>query len=343
MEQIGTPLQWGVFFTLVAIMLALDLGVFHRKERRITLRESVFWSVFWTVLALVFNYWIYYQYGSQPGIEFLTGYVIERSLSFDNIFVFIVIFNYFAVPAQYQHRVLFWGILGALVSRGVFIAMGAALIERFEWMIFVFGAFLVYTGIKILVQKETEVHPEKNPVVKLFQRFVPLTPRYHGKSFFAIEHGRRVATPLMLVLVVIEATDIVFAVDSIPAIFAITRNQFIIFTSNIFAILGLRALYFLLAGLMHKFRYLGFGLGLVLAFIGAKMLTHNWVHIPTSWSLGVVLGILTLAIVASLLRPLDPTEVTDPTALGPDDYRHSEARREIREMAAEQEEKVEAE
>ena len=344
MEQIGTPLQWGVFFTLVAIMLALDLGVFHRKERRITLRESVFWSVFWTVLALVFNYWIYYKYGSQAGIEFLTGYVIERSLSFDNIFVFIVIFNYFAVPAQYQHRVLFWGILGALVSRGVFIAMGAALIERFEWMILVFGAFLVYTGIKILVQKETEVHPEKNPVVKLFQRFVPLTPRYHGKSFFVMENGRRVATPLMLVLVVIEATDIVFAVDSIPAIFAITRNQFIIFTSNIFAILGLRALYFLLAGLMHKFRYLGFGLGLVLAFIGANMLTHNWVHIPTSWSLGIVLGILTVAIVASLLRPLDPSEVVDPTALGPEDYRESEARREIQELAAKQEqEKIEAE
>ena len=344
MQQIGTPLQWGVFFTLVAIMLALYLGVFHRKERRITLRESVFWSVFWTVLALVFNYWIYYKYGSQPGIEFLTGYVIERSLSFDNIFVFIVIFNYFAVPAQYQHRVLFWGILGALISRGVFIAMGAALIERFEWMIFVFGGFLVYTGVKILVQKETEVHPEKNPVVKLFQRFVPLTPRYHGKRFFAMENGRRVATPLMLVLVVIEATDIVFAVDSIPAIFAITRNQFIIFTSNIFAILGLRALYFLLAGLMHKFRYLGFGLGLVLAFIGAKMLTHNWVHIPTSWSLGIVLGILTLAIVASLLRPMDPSEVADPTALGPEDYRQSEARREIEALAAQEEqEKVEAE
>ncbi|HVG08399.1 MAG TPA: TerC family protein [Thermoanaerobaculia bacterium] len=315
MEQIGTPLQWGVFFSLVAIMLALDLGVFHRKERRITLRESLFWSVFWTILALIFNYWIYYQFGSEPGIEFLTGYVIERSLSFDNIFVFIVIFNYFAVPAQYQHRVLFWGILGALISRGVFIAMGTALIERFEWMIFVFGAFLVYTGIKILVQKETEVHPETNPVVRLFQRFVPLTTRYHGKRFFATENGRRVATPLMLVLVVIEATDIVFAVDSIPAIFAITRNGFIIFTSNIFAILGLRALYFLLAGLMHKFRYLGFGLGLVLAFIGAKMLTHNWVHIPTSWSLGIVLGILTVAIVASLLRPLDPAEVADPTAL----------------------------
>jgi tellurite resistance protein TerC len=342
MEQIGTPLQWGVFFTLVAAMLALDLGVFHRKERRISLREALFWSIFWTIVAFVFNGWIYYRFGSEPGTEFLTGYVIERSLSFDNIFVFIIIFNYFAVAAQYQHRVLFWGILGALISRGVFIAMGAALIERFEWMIYLFGAFLVYTGVKILLEKgETEVHPEQNPVVRLFQRFVPLTPRYHGKRFFALENGRRVATPLMLVLVVIEATDIVFAVDSIPAIFAITRNQFIIFTSNIFAILGLRALYFLLAGLMHKFRYLGFGLGLVLAFIGAKMLTHRWIEIPTSWSLGVVLGILTLAIVASLLRPMPSEAMADPTALGLEDYRESKAQHEIEEMAAEQE-KIEA-
>jgi tellurite resistance protein TerC len=316
MNQIGTPLQWGVFFALVAAMLALDLGVFHRKERRTSLREALFWSLFWTLVALAFNYWIYQRFGYDAGIEFLTGYVIERSLSFDNIFVFIVIFNYFAVPAQYQHRVLFWGILGALVSRGLFIGMGTALIERFEWMIYVFGAFLVYTGIKILVEKETEVHPEQNPVVRLFQRFVPLTPRYHGKRFFVVEAGRRMATPLMLVLVVIEATDVVFAVDSIPAIFAITRNGFIIFTSNIFAILGLRALYFLLAGLMHKFRYLGLGLGLVLVFIGAKMLIHSWVEIPTSWSLGVVLGVLALAIAASLLRPLPPEATpADPTSI----------------------------
>jgi tellurite resistance protein TerC len=337
MQQIGTPLQWGVFFGLVAIMLALDLGVFHRRERRVTLREALFWSIVWTVIAFVFNYWIYYAFGYDPAIEFLTGYVIERSLSFDNIFVFIIIFNYFAVPAEYQHRVLFWGILGALISRGIFIWMGAALISRFEWMILVFGAFLVYTGVKILINKETEVHPENNPVVRLFQRFVPLTPRYHGKSFFVIENARRVATPLMLVLVVIEATDVVFAVDSIPAIFAITRNEFIIFTSNIFAILGLRALYFLLAGLMHKFRYLGFGLGLVLVFIGAKMLTHQWVEIGTAWSLGIVIGILTVAIVASLLRPASPEDtVPDPTALGTGEYRVSEARKEIEEMAAEQ-------
>ncbi len=316
MNQIGTPLQWGTFFALVAIMLALDLGVFHRKERRTSLREALVWSIVWTVIAFIFNYWIYYEFGADAGIQFLTGYVIERSLSFDNIFVFIVIFNYFAVPAQHQHRVLFWGILGALISRGLFIAMGTALLEQFAWLIYVFGAFLVYTGIKILRNDETEVHPERNPVVRLFQRFVQLTGAYHGKHFFARENGVLMATPLMLVLVVVEATDVVFAVDSIPAIFAITLDRFIIFTSNIFAILGLRALYFLLAGLMHKFRYLGFGLGLVLTFIGVKMLIHHWVEIPTTWSLGAVIGILTLTVVASLLRPLPPgAAAADPTEI----------------------------
>jgi tellurite resistance protein TerC len=319
MNPIGTPLQWGVFFALVGVMLALDLGVFHRKDRRTSLREALFWSIFWTILAFVFNYWIYSKFGSETGLQFLTGYVIERSLSFDNIFVFIVIFNYFAVPAEYQHRVLFWGILGALISRGLFIALGTTLLEKFEWLIYVFGAFLVYTGFKILRDGETEVHPEKNPVLRLFQRFVPLTSQYHGKHFFVREGGRWVATPLMLVLVVVEATDVVFAVDSIPAIFAITLDRFIIFTSNIFAILGLRALYFLLAGLMHQFRYLGLGLGLVLMFIGTKMLIHHWVEIPTNWSLGAVLGILTLAVVASLLRPLPPDATPpDPTNIGGD-------------------------
>jgi tellurite resistance protein TerC len=303
MEQIGTPLQWGVFFTLVAAMLALDLGVFHRKERRISLREALFWSIFWTIVAFVFNGWIYYRFGSEPGTEFLTGYVIERSLSFDNIFVFIIIFNYFAVAAQYQHRVLFWGILGALISRGVFIAMGAALIERFEWMIYLFGAFLVYTGVKILLEKgETEVHPEQNPVVRLFQRFVPLTPRYHGKRFFALENGRRVATPLMLVLVVIEATDIVFAVDSIPAIFAVTEDPFLVYTSNIFAILGLRSLYFLLAGVMDKFVYLKLGLSAILVFVGAKMLLTEVYKVPATVSLLVVLSLLAVAVLASLRK-----------------------------------------
>jgi TerC family integral membrane protein len=308
MEHAGTPLQWSFFFALILGMLALDLGVFNRREHRIGLREAFFWSVVWTIVALVFNLWIYYRFGSRIGLEFLTGYIIERSLSFDNIFVFIVIFNYFAVPAEHQHRVLFWGILGALISRGVFIAMGTALLTRFEWLIFVFGGFLVYTGIKILIEKETEVHPEKNPVLKLFQRFVPLTGRYHGKRFFVRDAGRLKATPLMLVLVVVEATDVVFAVDSIPAVFGVTRNAFIVFTSNIFAILGLRALYFLLAGLMHKFQYLSYGLGLVLIFVGAKMLLHDWFEIPIEVSLGIVLGLLTAAIVISLLRPVESEE-----------------------------------
>ncbi|HEY7213648.1 MAG TPA: TerC family protein [Thermoanaerobaculia bacterium] len=306
METVGTPLQWSFFFALILAMLALDLGVFNRKEHRIGLREALFWSVVWTLVALAFNLWIYYRFGSQIGLEFLTGYIIERSLSFDNIFVFIVIFNYFAVPAEHQHRVLFWGILGALISRGVFIAMGTALLTRFDWLIFVFGGFLVYTGVKILIQKETEVHPERNPVLKLFQRFVPLTNRYRGKRFFVRDDGRLKATPLMLVLVVVEATDVVFAVDSIPAVFGVTRNAFIVFTSNIFAILGLRALYFLLAGLMHKFQYLSYGLGLVLIFVGAKMLLHDWFEIPIEISLAIVLGLLIAAIVISLLRPSPP-------------------------------------
>ena len=328
METIGTPLQWGSFLALIFGLLALDLGVFNRKVHRVGLREALFWSVVWTILALIFNLWIYYQFSPRHGLEFLTGYIIERSLSFDNIFVFIVLFNYFAVPAEYQHRVLFWGILGALISRGVFIAMGTALLARFSWLIFLFGAFLVYTGIKILAQKETEVHPEKNPVLKLFQRFVPLTTRYHGKHFFIHEGGRWLATPLMLVLVVVEATDVVFAVDSIPAVFGVTRDPFIVFTSNIFAILGLRALYFLLAGLMHKFQYLGYGLGLVLVFVGGKMLVHDWYAIPIELSLGIVLAILTVAIVVSLLRPA-PAEEEAPVLPAEGDFEHSPAARDL--------------
>jgi tellurite resistance protein TerC len=328
--MIGTPIQWTVFFALLFGMLALDLGVFNRREHRIGLREALFWSVVWTLVALAFNFWIFQKFGRQIGLEFLTGYVIERSLSFDNIFVFVVIFNYFAVPAEHQHRVLFWGILGALVSRGLFIAMGTALLARFEWLIFVFGAFLVYTGVKIFRSPETEVHPERNPVVRAFQRFMPLTGRYHGRHFFVHEDGRMKATPLMLVLVVVEATDVVFAVDSIPAVFGVTTNAFIVFTSNIFAILGLRALYFLLAGLMHKFHYLSYGLGMVLVFVGAKMLTHEWFEIPTLLSLAIVLGILTVAIVASLLRPAPPEErVHDPLQNEGEDFERSAAAREL--------------
>jgi tellurite resistance protein TerC len=302
----GTPLQWGVFFLLILGLLALDLGVFNRREHRIGLREASFWSVVWTVIGLLFNLWIAARFGRQTGLEYLTAYVIERALSFDNIFVFVILFNYFAVPAEQQHRVLFWGILGALLSRGLFIGVGTALLSRFEWLIFVFGAFLVYTGFKMLRGEEPEVHPEKNPVVRLFQRFVPLTASYHGRRFLVRTRGRVEATPLLLVLVVIEATDVLFAVDSIPAVFGVTRNAFIIFTSNIFAILGLRALYFLLAALMVKFRFLGYGVGLVLVLVGCKMLGHRLLDVPAGVSLAVVLGVLALSILASLLRPVPP-------------------------------------
>jgi tellurite resistance protein TerC len=343
MEQavVGTPLHWSLFFALLLGMLALDLGVFNRREHRVGLREALFWSVVWTAVGLLFNLWIAHRFGGQFGLEFLAGYVIERSLSFDNIFVFIVLFNYFAVPAEQQHRVLFWGILGALISRGLFIGMGTALLARFEWLILVFGAFLVYTGIKIFRQEETEVHPERNPVVKAFRRFVPITGEYHGRHFFVREDGRLRATPLMLVLVVVEATDVVFAVDSIPAVFGVTRNAFIVFTSNIFAILGLRALYFLLAGLMREFRYLSYGLGLVLVFVGGKMVTHGWLEIPTGISLGIVLGILAVAVAASLLRPPPPEDeeiLHDPQENTEEDFEDSPAAREMEIEALEIEE-----
>lgn len=325
----GSPLQWGAFFALIVGMLALDLGIFNRREHRIGMREALFWSVVWTAVGLTFNLWVDAHLGRQAGLEFLTGYVIERALSFDNIFVFVVLFNYFAVPAEQQHRVLYWGILGALASRGLFIALGTALISRFEWLIFLLGAFLVYTGVKIFRDEEPEVHPERNPVLRAFRRFVPLTANYRGKRFFAREDGRLKATPLLLVLVVIECTDVVFAVDSIPAVFGVTRNAFIVFTSNIFAILGLRALYFLLAGLMVRFRYLGYGIGLVLVFVGCKMLGHRWIEIPTGISLGIVLGVLALAILASLLRPAPPPAeveiLQDPAANVAADFQGSPA------------------
>jgi tellurite resistance protein TerC len=329
----GSPLQWGVFFALIAGMLALDLGVVNRREHRVGVREALVWSVVWTAVGLAFNLWVDAHLGRQAGLEFLTGYVIERALSFDNIFVFVVLFNYFAVPAEQQHRVLFWGILGALASRGLFIALGTALISRFEGLTFVLGAFLVYTGLKIFRDEEPEVHPERNPVLRAFRRFVPLTANYRGKRFFAREDGRLKATPLLLVLVVIECTDVVFAVDSIPAVFGVTRDAFIIFTSNIFAILGLRALYFLLAALMVKFRYLGYGIGLVLVFVGAKMVGHRWIEIPTVAALAIVLGVLALALLASVLRPDPPAAeagiLQDPTAQVAADFQGSPAARDV--------------
>ncbi len=302
--SIGTPLAWGVFFTVVLAMLALDLGVFHRHEHVVRTREAAIWSAVWITLSLAFALWIGLVDGERPALEFLTGYLIEKSLSVDNIFVFIVLFGYFRVPETYHHRVLFWGILGALGMRGLFIGLGAALLARFDWILYLFGAFLVYTGIRIVVQRGPDVHPERNAVVTFFRRFVPLTHDYRGRRFAVREGGRWRATPLLLVLVVVEATDIAFAVDSIPAIFGVTRDPFLVFTSNIFAILGLRALYFLLADLMSRFDHLPFGLGAVLAFIGTKMLLHDRVDVPIEVSLLVVVGLLGGAVAASLLWPL---------------------------------------
>ena len=301
--SIGTPALWIGFTAFILAMLALDLGVFHRKAHAVKVGEALVWSIIWISLALIFNAGVYHWFGREKALAFLTGYIIEKALSVDNLFVFMVLFSYFAVPKQLQHRVLFWGIVGALIMRAGFIMAGAALIQHFHWVIYVFGAFLVFTGIKLLTAGDSEVQPERNLVLRLFRRAVRSTTDYHGNRFFKIQSGRLFATPLLAVLVVIEATDIVFAVDSIPAIFAITTDPFIVFSSNIFAILGLRAMYFLLAGMIGKFHYLKTGLGLVLAFVGVKMLIAGVIHVPVLLSLGVVAGILSLSIAVSLLFP----------------------------------------
>jgi len=305
-ESIGTPLLWVGFTVFVLAMLALDLGVFHRRAHAVHVREALLWTLVWISLAMIFNVGVYFWFGSERALEFLTGYVIEKALSVDNIFVFLVIFSYFAVPAALQHRVLFWGILGALVMRAIFIFLGAALLQQFHWVMYVFGAFLLFTGVKLLLQRGSEVHPERNPLFRLFRRMVPSVSDYRGSHFTVVEAGKRYATPLLLVLVAIEATDLVFAVDSIPAVFAITRDPFIVYTSNIFAILGLRALYFALAGVMGRFHYLRVGLALVLAFVGAKMMLTDLYKIPIVASLAVVAALLAGSVVASLIRP--PTE-----------------------------------
>ena len=272
---------WLAFAAFVVVMLVLDLGVFHRKSRETTLREAALWTGIWASLALIFNGLIWLVAGNDKAIQFLTGYLIEWSLSMDNVFVFAVIFSYFKVPLKYQYRVLFWGILGAIVMRLTFILVGAKVLERWDWVMYVFGAFLVYTGIKLAVH-EDEHDPEKNIVLKLARRWFPVAKESHGEYFFVREQGRRCVTPLFLVLLVVESTDVMFAVDSVPAIFSITKDPFIVFTSNIFAILGLRALYFLLAGVMDMFRYLRYGLSAILVFVGLKMLMH-WVDKPPQW------------------------------------------------------------
>jgi tellurite resistance protein TerC len=293
---------WAGFNLFVLAMLALDLGVFHRKAHEVSMKEATAWSAVWISLALLFNVGIWYFMGPEAGVEFLTGYLIEKSLSVDNIFVMALLFGYFAVPSLYQHRVLFWGILGALVMRAAFILAGSALLASFHWIIYIFGAFLILTGVKMALSRETEIHPEHNPLMKLVRRLLPVTSDYRGQKFFVRENGKLWATPLFLVLVMVESTDLVFAVDSIPAIFAVTSDPFLVYTSNVFAILGLRSLYFLLAGVMQKFVYLKLGLSAILVFVGVKMTIVDFYKIPSSVSLLVIALLLAISIGASLWK-----------------------------------------
>ncbi|HST12874.1 MAG TPA: TerC family protein, partial [Terriglobales bacterium] len=291
-------LFWILFNVFVIVMLALDLGVFNRRVHTVSFREALAWSAMWVALATAFAVIVYFWHGRTESLEFATGYVIELSLSIDNLFVFLVIFRYFRVPSELQHRVLFWGILGALITRGIFILAGVGLIRRFEWLTYVFGALLVYSGIKLLRQGDKEIDPEKNPLLKMFRRLVPVTDDYEGEKFWVRRPGLY-ATPLVVVLLVVETTDILFAIDSIPAILAITLNAFIVYTSNVFAILGLRSMYFAVAGMMDLFEYLHYGLSLVLILIGAKMLASHYYAVPTHVALGTVAGVIAISVVAS--------------------------------------------
>jgi tellurite resistance protein TerC len=295
--------MWIAFSAVVLVLLAVDLLVFHRRAHAVRMREALIWSGVWIGLALLFNLGVYHWFGPHRAAEFLTGYLIEKALSVDNLFVFVVIFSYFAVPPALQHRVLFWGITGALIMRGIFIALGAVLLARFHAVVYVFGGFLIFTGVRLLLQRDDSVHPERNPVIGLFRRFVPTVSDYRGSRFTIVEHGKRYATPLLLVVTVVEVTDIIFAVDSIPAVFAVTRDPFIVYTSNIFAILGLRALYFVLADVIGRFHYLKYGLALVLVFVGGKMALSDVVEIPVAVSLGIVALLLIGSGVLSWLMP----------------------------------------
>jgi tellurite resistance protein TerC len=296
-------LFWILFNLFVLAMLALDLVVFHRRAHTIKFREALTWSALWIGLAGVFAVVVYFWHGRGATLEFITGYVIELSLSIDNLFVFLLIFKYFRVDSTHQHKVLFWGILGALVMRAVFILLGVGLIQKFEWIIYLFGALLVYSGIKLFRQQEAEIHPERNPVLKLVRRWMPVTKDYVGNKFFVRQQRCLSATPLLIVLIVVETTDLLFAVDSIPAILGITRDAFIVYTSNVFAILGLRSMYFALAGMMELFHYLHYGLALVLVFVGGKMLVSHYVEIPTELALGVVAVILLISVLVSVVHP----------------------------------------
>jgi tellurite resistance protein TerC len=299
----GTPLQWLAFNVFILIAIALDLRVFHRKAHKISVREAAIASFGWIGISLLFGLAVLYYYGKQPALEYFTGYLIEKALSVDNLFLFLVIFRAFAVDERFQHRLLEWGVIGALVMRGIMIALGAELIQHFSWVMYLLGAFLIYAGLHMVLAKKTEVHPEKNRIFQFARKHLRVTHKYEGEHFFVRNAGKLFATPLFLVLLVVEITDLTLAIDSIPAIFGITRDPFIVYTSNVFAIMGLRALYFLLAGVLDRLRYLDAGLALVLMFIGGKMIGERWLHIPVSVSLGVVGGILLIALLASLLIP----------------------------------------
>jgi tellurite resistance protein TerC len=305
---------WVGFNLLVLIMLAIDLGLIHRSLREITMKEGLLWSAIWIVVAFVFNVGIYFWHGSEVAVQFFTGYVIERSLSIDNIFVFLLIFSYFQVPGRFQYKVLVWGILGALVLRGIFILLGTFLIAKFYWIIYLFGAFLVITGIRMGFGKDKKIEPERNPMLRLLRKFLPISDGYDDGKFFSRKNGKLLGSPLLVVLVVIESTDVVFAVDSIPAIFAITLDPFIVYTSNVFAILGLRALYFAMAGMMKLFYYLRYALGIILAFVGVKMLISGFLEIPTSIALGVIGAIFAVSIVLSVIIPHKDDEIKPETA-----------------------------
>lgn len=299
---------WVGFIAFVLVMLALDLGVFHRTPHEVKPKEAGVWVAIWVALALVFAGGLAIYAGRGVALTFLTGYVIEESLSVDNIFVMVLIFEYFRVPKNCQHRVLFYGILGALIMRGLFIAAGSALVSNFHWVLYIFGALLVVTGIRMAMKGDEEFDGEQNKVVKMVRRFLPITADYHGKHFFTMENGRRIATPLLLVLILVEFTDLIFAVDSIPAIFGVTTDPFIVFTSNIFAVMGLRSLYFLLAAVVDRFHLLKYGLAVILTFVGLKMLTERWIEIDIALSLIVILGVLAISIVASLIwQPREKT------------------------------------
>jgi len=308
----GSVWWWVGFNLFVLVMLAIDLGIFNRKAHAVSLKEAAAWTSVWVSLALVFNVILFFEVGHAKALEFTTGYLIELSLSVDNIFVFLIIFRYFSVPVQTRHRVLFWGILGALVMRAAMIFAGVILLRRFEWLIYVFGAFLIYTGFKMLKHGDEEIHPEHNPILRLVRRLVPMSHDYAGSHFFTVHKAKRVATPLLAVLIMIETTDVVFALDSIPAIFAITRDPLIVYSSNIFAILGLRSMFFLLAGVMDRFIYLKTGLAIVLGFVGVKMVISDLYHIPIGASLAVVGLILAGSVMLSLWRTARDKAVQPP-------------------------------